>query len=152
MLHQHLIKIFLVILCRESRYFENNWGLWIFCLRTFYNFFQVLLCNAKCIEYRNFQKPSKVYIFGLNQQKAIILSCECHKISGKDLAVTFSYHKVFVQEISHICKSHNTDLSYVCRPQPSIKKIYFFLLFEYRPMTHWNFINRPYLGLEAILW
>ena len=42
-LHPHLTKIFLVILSRESRYFEDILKLWIFRLRTFYNFFQV--CN-----------------------------------------------------------------------------------------------------------
>ena len=41
MLHPHLIQICLVILCRESRYFEDISKLWIFRLRTFYNFFQV---------------------------------------------------------------------------------------------------------------
>ena len=39
--HQHLIHIFLFILCRESRYFEDILKLWIFRLRTIYNFFQV---------------------------------------------------------------------------------------------------------------
>ena len=38
---QHLIHIFRFIHCRESRYFEDIVKLWIFRLRTIYNFFQV---------------------------------------------------------------------------------------------------------------
>ena len=33
--------MFLILLCRESRYFEDIVKLWIFRLRTIYNFFQV---------------------------------------------------------------------------------------------------------------
>ena len=44
--HQHLIHMFLFVLCRESRYFEDIVKFWIFRLRTIYNFFQV--CHS-CI-------------------------------------------------------------------------------------------------------
>ena len=40
---QHFLFIFLFILYRESHYFEDIVKLWIFCLRTIYNFFQVCL-------------------------------------------------------------------------------------------------------------
>ena len=40
--HQYLKHIFLFILCRESRYFEDNVNMWIFRLRMIYDFFQVL--------------------------------------------------------------------------------------------------------------
>ena len=39
--HQHLIHLFLFIHCRESSFFEDIVKLWIFRLRTIYNFFQV---------------------------------------------------------------------------------------------------------------
>ena len=39
--HHHLIDMFLYVLCRESRYFEDIEKFWIFRLRTIYNFFQV---------------------------------------------------------------------------------------------------------------
>ena len=41
--HHHLIHIFLLILCRESHYFEDIFKLFIFRLRMIYNFFQVWL-------------------------------------------------------------------------------------------------------------
>ena len=39
--YQHLIQMYLFVLCRESRYFENIVKFIIFRLRTIYNFFQV---------------------------------------------------------------------------------------------------------------
>ena len=39
--HQHLIHIFLFVLFRESRYFEDIVKFRVFRLRTIYNFFQV---------------------------------------------------------------------------------------------------------------
>ena len=41
--HQHLIHMFLFVLCRESLYFEDIVKFLIFLLRTIYNFFQVSL-------------------------------------------------------------------------------------------------------------
>ena len=38
--HQHLIHMFLFVLCRESHYFEDILKFLIFRLRTIYNFFQ----------------------------------------------------------------------------------------------------------------
>ena len=43
--HLHLTHVFLFILCRKSRYFEDIVKLLIFCLRTIHNFFQV--CTRK---------------------------------------------------------------------------------------------------------
>ena len=45
MSHQHLIHVFLFIVCRESRYFEDIVKLLIFRLRTIHYFFQV--CRAE---------------------------------------------------------------------------------------------------------
>ena len=39
--HQHLIRMFLLFLCCESRYFEDTVTFRIFRLRMSYNFFQV---------------------------------------------------------------------------------------------------------------
>ena len=39
--HQHLIHIFLFLLCRESHYFEDIVKLRIFCLMTIHIFFRV---------------------------------------------------------------------------------------------------------------
>ena len=39
--HQHLIHVFLFVLCRESHYFKDIVKFLIFRLRTIYNFFQV---------------------------------------------------------------------------------------------------------------
>ena len=41
--HQHLILMFLFVLCHESHYFEDIVKFRIFRLRTVYNFFQVCL-------------------------------------------------------------------------------------------------------------
>ena len=43
MAHQHLIQRFIFIICCELRYFEKIVKLWIFRLRTIYNFFQVCI-------------------------------------------------------------------------------------------------------------
>ena len=39
--HQHLMHMFLFVLCHESRYFEDIVKFWVFRLRMIYNFFQV---------------------------------------------------------------------------------------------------------------
>ena len=41
--HQHLIRIFLFVLCRKSRYFKDIVKFLIIHLRMIYNFFQVCL-------------------------------------------------------------------------------------------------------------
>ena len=54
--HQYSIHIFLFIHCRKIRYFEDIVELWIFRLRTIYNFFQVCLQStfAKQVFYFNY--------------------------------------------------------------------------------------------------
>ena len=51
MRHQHLIHMFLVTLCRESRYIEDILNLRIFRLRMIHNFFQVCQPRTKDLVY-----------------------------------------------------------------------------------------------------
>ena len=65
--HQYLKHIFLCILCRESRYFEDNVNIWIFRLRMIYNFFQVWILTLIIKTKRDaFESKSKNGGFMLN--------------------------------------------------------------------------------------
>ena len=68
MSHQHSIHMFLFKLCYESRHFEDIVNLWIFCLRTIYNFNQVCTKHHSSMENIQPQFTEQAYL-GIEEQK-----------------------------------------------------------------------------------
>ena len=77
---EQTIRIFLVILGRKSHFFDDILNLWIFCLRTIYNFFQV--CLQPTINTWEFLVYDRCLPFIINEILRILSFLQSGKIWG----------------------------------------------------------------------